>query len=74
MTRGQAQHAVPAATVVIFPDGGSYLTSHVHEEADMALEEAASAAYVDECRRAFDTAVDEHCARFGFDSVTGEFL
>lgn len=58
-----------SATDLVF-----WTAEDVHEAADMALEEAASAAYVDECRRAFDTAVDEHCARFGFDHITGEFL
>jgi hypothetical protein len=61
------------ADILRFPDGGTYPIENVHIEADLALEEAASAAYVDECRRAFDTAVDEHCARFGFDLATGEF-
>jgi hypothetical protein len=62
-----------SAQHVVFPDGGSYRIEDVHDEADRALEQAASAAYVDECRREFDRAVDEHCARFGFDLIAGEF-
>lgn len=50
------------------------LGQQVVAEAERALEEAASAAYVDAKRAEFDRAVDEHCARFGFDIVTGEFL
>lgn len=69
MTRGQAQ-----TLVFRFPDGGTILSDQPIREAERALAEAASARYVDEKRQEFDRAVEEHCARFGFDAVTGGLL
>lgn len=69
MTRGQAQ-----ALVFRFPDGGTILSDQPIREAQHAIAEAESARVVDEYRRRFDQAVEDHCMRFGFDALTGELL
>lgn len=69
MSRGQAH-----VLVFRFPDGGTILSDQPIREAERALAEAESARLVDEKRQEFDRAVEEHCARFGFDALTGELL
>ena len=63
MTRGQAH-----VLVFRFPDGGTIRSDQPIREAELALAEAESAAVVDEYRRAFDEAVENRMARFGFAS------
>ena len=59
--------------VFVMPDGQSVLENQPVIEAIAALAEAASHDRIDQYRRAFDQAVEEHCMRFGFDT-TGELL
>ena len=47
--------------------GAARRAAGVVREAELVLEERASADRVDALRREFDAAVEEHCARFGFD-------
>ena len=68
MTRGTAQ-----ALVFRFPDGGTILSDQPIREAQRVLAEAESARVVDEYRRRFDQAVEDHCMRFGYDAM-GELL
>lgn len=67
VTRGQAQRYVAVERVYKFPDGGTYLGSQPIEEAERALDEAASAAYVDMKRRELDAAIENHLMHYGFD-------
>lgn len=72
MNRGQAQHEADRTTrVMVWPDGGTSLTNQPVIEAIAAIAEAESHARIDQLRRDFDAAVEEHCARFGF-GVDGE--
>ena len=59
--------------IFVMPDGMPVLENQPVVEALAALAEAESHARIDQMRRDFDTAVEEHMARFGFD-VNGELL
>ena len=59
--------------VFVMADGGTVLENQPVVEALAALAEAESHARIDQMRRDFDAAVENHMARFGFDSETGEF-
>lgn len=65
MTRGEAQTAI-VPRVYQFRDGGTILSDQPVREAQHVLAEAESARVVDEYRRRFDQAVEDHCMRFGF--------
>ncbi|MGC5078498.1 hypothetical protein [Agrococcus sp. DT81.2] len=58
MSRGEAQR-------VAFPDG--YSTVDVMVEVERALDEAASAAYVDMKRREYEDAQENHLLHYGYD-------
>lgn len=59
--------------VFVMPDGQTVLENQPVVEALAALAEAESHARIDQMRRDFDTAVEEHMARFGF-GTDGELL
>lgn len=61
------------SVVFQFPDGGTVLADQPVREAERALDEAASLAYIDTMRAEFDAAVENHCLHFGFNIHTGEF-
>lgn len=67
VTRGEAQRFVAVERVYKFPDGGTYLASQPVEEAERALDEAASAAYVDMKRREYEDAQENHLLHYGYD-------
>lgn len=67
MTRGESQRHIAGAPVTAL----DVVSAQVVDEAERIAAEAASAARVDELRRAFDAAVGEHCMRFGFDRNGG---
>lgn len=59
--------------VFVMSDGMSIRSDQPIEEAERALMEAASHDRIDQMRRDFDAAVENHMARFGFDT-NGELL
>lgn len=59
--------------VLVMPDRTTILSDQPIHKAERALDEAASAAYIDMKRAEFDAAVENHCMWFGFDK-TGELL
>lgn len=67
MNRGEAQRHISDDRVYRFQDGGTYRVSQTLDEAVRALDEAASAAYVDMKRRELDEAMQNHHLRYGYD-------
>lgn len=68
MNRGQAQWHIPSAPVVFqFADGGTYLSTQPVDEAERALDEAASAAYVDMKFAEANAAMENHLLHYGYD-------
>lgn len=67
MNRGQAHRHHVSPKVYVFPDGGTYTASQTVDEAERALDEAASAAYVDMKRRELDEAIVNHHMHYGLD-------
>lgn len=60
-----ALHGSPR--ILIMPDGGTVLSDQPIHEAERALDEAASAAYVDMKRRELDEAIENHLMHYGFE-------